>query len=152
MRDFDAFKELDQSHLKTARKYEKRFERGVLGTTFDVADVGAAQAAMLRQVILVPASGLTQVSDALSKPKIDVFSCHLSSMNVFYWLHFANWLHSRRKENLKSSRTPMSPRSTAFFMARTPASPTVFDGFANRKWTSDDPVAGFLSLPIHLLF
>jgi hypothetical protein len=98
---------------------------------------------MLRQVILVPASALTQVADALSEPKIDILSCHLSSMNVFYWLYFANWLHSRRKENLESGNEGHESQKPCLLCSRASAAPIASDGFADWESTSDDSLAGF---------
>jgi hypothetical protein len=92
-RDFDAFEELDESHLKPPGEDEQSPKRGVLKASFEVTDIRAAQAAVLRQIILVPAPRLTQATDALPEPKIDISICHPYSMDVFYWLYFAKWLH-----------------------------------------------------------
>ena len=89
----DAVQELNQAHLESDCEDFQRSERWVLAPSLDVADVCPAQPHMLRQVILIPTFRLAQGSDALPQPHTDVFSCHPSSMDVSFWLYFANWLH-----------------------------------------------------------
>ena len=62
-------------------------------STLNVADVGPAQAGVLGEVILIPASRLSQFPNALPHSGTNIRTCHPSSMDVSFWLYFAKWLH-----------------------------------------------------------
>ena len=94
--------------LKTLRKFRdghieadgenlKRTERGVFLPSLYVANVGPAQASVLGKVVLIPASGLSEFPNALSKPGANIRTCHQFSMDVSFWLYFADWLHFGEK-------------------------------------------------------
>jgi hypothetical protein len=64
-------------------------------STLHVADVRPAQAGMLSQVVLIPALCLPKLPNTLSNSRTNISTCHISSMDVSFWLYFANWLHSQ---------------------------------------------------------
>lgn len=66
--------------------------------SFDIADVGPAQPHVLRQVVLIPSLRLAQRPNPPAQPHANIFSCHPLSMDVSFWLYFANWLHLGKKE------------------------------------------------------
>jgi hypothetical protein len=55
---------------------------------------------VLRQIVLIPAFRFPQRPNPLAKPHANIFCCHPFSMDVSFWLYFANWLHLVKKENL----------------------------------------------------
>lgn len=60
-----------------------------------VADVRPAQSRMLGKIILIPSPCLPKFPNALPNPRTYISTCHTFSMDVSFWLYFANWLHSQ---------------------------------------------------------
>lgn len=89
--------ELNQAHLESNRKDFQRSERRVLASTLNVADVRSAQSHVLGKIVLVPSLCLAQRTNPLAQPHANIFCCHPFSMDVSFWLYFANWLHFQRK-------------------------------------------------------
>lgn len=56
----------------------------------DVTDISPAQARLLSEIVLVPAPHLSQFPNALTHSRTNIRTCHLSSMDVSFWLYFAN--------------------------------------------------------------
>ncbi len=62
-------------------------------STLYIADVRPAQAGMLSKTVLIPALCLPKLPNALSNSRTNISTCHISSMDVSFWLYFAKWLH-----------------------------------------------------------
>ena len=86
----DALQELRNAHLEASGENFQRPQRGILASALNVADIRPAQAGVLSQVVLIPAFCLPQFPNALSNPRANISTCHPSSMDVSFWLYFAN--------------------------------------------------------------
>lgn len=77
-------KKLIQRHAEAQREYLQGPQRRVLEPSLYVADIGAPQPCMLREVILIPIPALSHGADTLPDTNTNVFFCHMSRLNVFF--------------------------------------------------------------------